>query len=99
MSEYKLKENADYFTEIMADVYSMKEYIFSFGLGVGFLLSLAYLYFLRIPGLMFLIIWGVVLSFLVVLLIGTILICPYLVDFEGGPSIIHITLLTSYKRT
>ena len=99
MSEYKLKENADYFTEIMADVYSMKEYIFIFGLGVGFLLSLAYLYFLRIPGLMFLIIWGVVLSFLVVLLIGTILICPYLVDFEGGPSIIHITLLKSYKWT
>jgi choline transporter-like protein 2/4/5 len=52
----------------------LKGYIFGFGLGVSVAVSFFYLYFLRIPGLLFTIIWSIVLSIEALLAVGTILL-------------------------
>ena len=66
--------SGEWFNQFLADLYTMQGYIFGFGLGVAVLVSFLYLYFLRIPGLMFLIIWGAVLSILFVLFASTLML-------------------------
>jgi hypothetical protein len=44
------------------DMYAKRGYIFGFGLGISLFLSFFYLYFLRIPGVLSLIIWTIIIS-------------------------------------
>ena len=55
----------------MSDVWILRGYIFGFGLGVSVLVAFCYLMLLRIPGVLFTTIWGMVLSILVLLVVGT----------------------------
>ena len=49
-------------------------YIFGFGIGVAVLFSFLYLMLLRIPGLLTLVIWTIIISLFVLFLIGSILL-------------------------
>ena len=58
----------------LSDILNLKSIIFPLGLGMSTVLSFAYLYFLRIPGLLFFIIWSILLAIQVFLIVGSILL-------------------------
>eukprot|EP01034_Spumella_vulgaris_P029478 gene29478-36540_t len=60
-----------WFSSFLGDVLQMDGYIFGFGLGVSTGIAFLYLYFLRIPGLLFTLIWSIILSVFVLLLVGS----------------------------
>lgn len=57
---------ANWFTNFLGDMYVLRSYVFGFGLGVSAGFAFIYLYVLRIPGLLFGIIWGAVISIFLV---------------------------------
>jgi len=65
---------SEWFNDFLADVLTLQAYIFGFGLGFSTFVAFMYLYFLRIPGLLFFIIWGAILGILLFLGIGSILL-------------------------
>jgi len=64
----------EWFNNFLADVFTLQGYIFGFGLGFSTFVAFMYLYFLRIPGLLTVIIWGAILGILIFLLVGSILL-------------------------
>ena len=60
-----------WFTRFLADVITLRGFIFGFGIGIATFLSFIYLYILRIPFLMFTIVWGGILSLGVLLFVGS----------------------------
>jgi hypothetical protein len=74
-TQYKAANSGKgWFNNFLSDVLTLQGYIFGFGIGFSTGVAFLYLYFLRIPGLLFFIIWAAVLSILVVMLIGSILV-------------------------
>jgi choline transporter-like protein 2/4/5 len=70
-----IKEQSSSWTQgFFADLFQMRGYIFGFGIGVALLFAFGYLYFLRIPGILFVIIWTLLLSVLVILIVGSLLL-------------------------
>lgn len=63
-----------WFNTFIADIYNQLGLIFGFGIGVATALSFIFLYGLRIPGLLTIVIWFLILSVLVVTLIGSFLL-------------------------
>jgi hypothetical protein len=49
-------------SDFFSDMYHLRGYIFGFGIGIALFLSFFYLYFLRIPGILSLMIWTIILS-------------------------------------
>jgi len=70
------------FTRFFADLYALRGYIFGFGIGVTLFFAFLYLYFLRIPGVLFVMIWTLLLSILVLLFVGTVLLWDLSVQWE-----------------
>lgn len=66
--------NSDWLDKFLADVKSLAPYIGGFGIGGAALLAFLYLYLLRIPGLLTIVIWGVILGIFVCLLVGAFLL-------------------------
>lgn len=71
---------SDFFT----DMYKVRGYIFGFGIGIALFLSFFYLYFLRIPGVLSLMVWTVILSIFFVLIIGSILLYSLSVKWDNS---------------
>lgn len=67
-------DNKQWFNNFLSDVLTLQGYIFGFGIGFSTGVAFLYLYFLRIPGLLFFFIWSAILSIQVLLLIGSILL-------------------------
>ncbi|RYH28559.1 CTL/SLC44 family protein [archaeon] len=65
------EKGQSWFSQTLADIIILAPYIGGFGLGVATLLSFGYLYLLRIPGLLFIMLWSVVLGIFLCLLIGS----------------------------
>jgi hypothetical protein len=61
-------------TDFLGDVYGFSGYIFGFGIGVATVVAFIYLYFLRIPGLLTIIIWTMILSIAVFLIAGAFML-------------------------
>lgn len=53
--------------DVFADLLTAKGHIGGFGLGVSVLIGVAYLMFLRIPGVLFILIWGLLFGVLAIL--------------------------------
>ena len=66
--------SGDWVTTLLADVWNFRGYIFGYGLGIATVVAFVYLYLLRIPGILFLVIWSIILSIEVLLVIGGILL-------------------------
>jgi hypothetical protein len=49
-------------SDFFADMYHLRGYIFGFGIGIALFLSFFYLYFLRIPGVLSIMVWTIVLG-------------------------------------
>lgn len=63
-----------FITDFLGDVYGFSGYIFGFGIGVATLVAFLYLFFLRIPGVLTIIIWTIILSIAVFLLAGAFML-------------------------
>ena len=83
----------------LSDILTLRNLIFPVGIGMATLLSFGYLYFLRIPGLLFFLIWTIMGGILVLLLIGSILLLnlskKWALDGQAKYEIITIQI-TSY---
>lgn len=75
--------SGDWFTTLAADIWNFQGYIFGFGIGIAAVVALAYLILLRIPGVLFTTIWGLIISILVLLLIGAVLLFDLSVQWSG----------------
>lgn len=64
-------EGAGLVTKSIGDVVQLRAYIFGFGLGVSVLVAFLYLYVLRIPGLLFTVIWSIITAIFILLLVGS----------------------------
>ena len=58
-----------YLTTFFTTTWHLRGYIFGFGLGISFLIGFLYLYMLRIPGLLTVVIWSILIFLLVFLLV------------------------------
>lgn len=67
-------DNKEWFNNFLSDVLTLQGYIFGFGIGFSTGVAFLYLYFLRIPGLLFFFIWTAILSIQILLLVGSILL-------------------------
>ena len=68
------KGNASWFNDFLGDLYSLRAYIFGFGLAVALGVAFVYLILLRIPFLLFTVIWTTILGLLAILVVATILL-------------------------
>mmetsp|Transcript_20759 Transcript_20759/g.18917 ORF Transcript_20759/g.18917 Transcript_20759/m.18917 type:complete len:666 (+) Transcript_20759:237-2234(+) len=63
-----------WFNDFLSDVYKYSGIVFGFGLGVSTFVAFMYLYLLRIPGLLTVSIWTLLISFQILLLVGSFLL-------------------------
>ena len=68
--EYTGSTSERYLTSFFTAVWYLRGYIFGFGLGIAFALAIIYLYVLRIPGLLTLVVWTILLLLLAFLLVA-----------------------------
>jgi choline transporter-like protein 2/4/5 len=66
--------NASWFNDFLGDLYNLRAYIFGFGLAVALGCAFLYMHVLRIPFLLFTIIWSSILGLLAIVVVGTILL-------------------------
>lgn len=84
VAQYSSGKAQSWITGFFADLYSLRAYIFGFGIGVAVFLSFVYLYFLRIPGVLFTIIWTILIGVLLCLGIGAILLYNLSVKWDDN---------------
>jgi hypothetical protein len=71
-SSYSTANNGmSWFNTFVANVCYLRGYIFGFGIGIATVLSFLYLYVIRIPGLLFSVIWGMIISIMIFLFVGS----------------------------
>lgn len=80
-----VRQSGGWFSDFLADLWSLRGYVFGFGIGVAVFLAFVYLLVLRIPGFLFFTIWSIVLSVLVALLALSILLYVLAEDFSNDP--------------
>ncbi len=64
----------NWLSDFFGDLFEARSYIFGFGLGFSVLVAFIYLYLLRIPYLLFTIIWSIILSVQVMMIVGSFLL-------------------------
>lgn len=67
-------ENSGWFSNFLQDLLKLSGYIGGFGIGVATFISFAYLLLLRIPGILDILIWGIVVGIFVCLIVGSFLL-------------------------
>lgn len=65
------EKSASWFSDFLGDLWSLRGYIFGFGIGVTVGIAFLYLLILRIPGFLFFFIWGIIVGIFVFMLIGS----------------------------
>lgn len=71
---YVTSTGANWISKFLGDIYDLRAQIFSFGLAVTVVVSFFYLYLLRLPGFLFVVLWGVIIGIFVLLIIGSFLL-------------------------
>lgn len=72
MPEYEVSGgDSGWFKRFLQDLYILRGYIFGFGLGVSTFLAFMYLFVLRIPFLLWSVVWGAILSIGLLLFVGS----------------------------
>jgi hypothetical protein len=76
VTEYRTQANANsgWFVHFIGDMYNLLGYVFGFGLGVTVGVAYLYLLMLNIKGLLFILLWGVIVGVFVLMIIGSFLL-------------------------
>jgi len=74
LSAYDSDTSDDWFSQTLGDLYDNSAVVFGVGLGVANIVAFLYLYILRVPGVLFMAIWGILLTILLALLVGGFLL-------------------------
>lgn len=80
---YSTEYSQKWYQAFVSDVFEYQGYVFGFGIGVAALVALIYLYLLRIPGLLSIIIWSLILSIEVALWVGAWLLWSLAIEWDG----------------
>lgn len=83
-SEYTDPGDDNAFTRAFGDLMELRGYIFGFGIGLSLFFAFLYLFFLRIPGVLFLMIWSLLIAILVILFVGSVMMWQLSVTWEDG---------------
>lgn len=83
-TSYTDPDDDNVFTRFFADVFEQQEIIFGFGIGLTLFLAFLYLYFLRIPGVLFTMIWSILIGILVLLFVGSVMLWSLSTDWEDS---------------
>jgi choline transporter-like protein 2/4/5 len=65
------EKGTNWFNTFLADFLLLRGYIFGFGIGVTVLIAFGYLFFLRIPGLLFIVLWSMICGIFALLATGS----------------------------
>lgn len=76
------KDGSGWFNSFFGDLYRLQGIIFGFGIGIATAVAFGYTFFLRIPGTLFVMIWGIILSIQVVLIVGSFLLWSLSVSWK-----------------
>ena len=82
VSEYSAGDTPGWFTTFLQDLYDNRGIIFGIGIGVSVVISFAYLLLLRLPGFLFFVIWGILLSVLLLIFVGAYLLYDLSVRYK-----------------
>lgn len=83
-TSYTDPDDDNVFTRFFADVMELQEYIFGLGIGLTLFLAFLYLYFLRVPGVLFTMIWSLLIGILVVLFVGSVMLWSLSANWEDN---------------
>lgn len=83
---YSAGSTPGWFTTFLEDLYANAGIIFGVGIGVGIVISFVYLYVLRIPGFLNIVIWSVLLSIFFAVAIGGYLLYDMSVTWSNDGS-------------
>lgn len=72
-----------WFTTFLQDLYENSGIIFGIGIGVSVVISFGYLFLLRIPGTLFIIIWTLLISILLAIFVGAYLLYALSVEWAN----------------
>lgn len=67
-------QGSSWFSNFLGDMYSLLGYVFGFGLGITVAVAYLYLFVLQIKGLLFLLLWGIIIGIFVLMIIGSFLL-------------------------
>eukprot|EP00639_Heterosigma_akashiwo_P027300 CAMPEP_0194692160 /NCGR_PEP_ID=MMETSP0295-20121207/19546_1 /TAXON_ID=39354 /ORGANISM="Heterosigma akashiwo, Strain CCMP2393" /LENGTH=648 /DNA_ID=CAMNT_0039582349 /DNA_START=278 /DNA_END=2224 /DNA_ORIENTATION=- len=70
---YETDSDSSWFDNFTADLMTAKYVILGFGVGVAMVVGFIYLFFLRIPGVLFMLTWGIIGAITLVLLLAAVL--------------------------
>jgi hypothetical protein len=73
-SSYSVAFTGAWFKTFTSDMYNLRGILFGIGLGVSTAVAFGYLYVLRLPGLLYLVIWTIILAVQICLIIGSFLL-------------------------
>ena len=71
---YGSSSDDDWFTQVIADLYDNQGVVFGVGLGLSNVIAFLYIFILRIPGVLFMAIWGILMTIQFALLLGGLLL-------------------------
>lgn len=83
-TSYVDPDSGNVVTRFFADVMELQEYIFGLGIGLTLFLAFLYLYFLRIPGVLFTMIWTLLIGILVLLFVGSVMLWSLAAKWEDN---------------
>ena len=74
----------NWFSDMLADIYDNRAVVFGIGLGFSNIIAFFYLYILRIPGVLFVAIWGILGTIQTALLLGGFLLMTKATEWKDG---------------
>lgn len=83
----------EWYITFVASLYDLRGYVFGFGLGVSVAVSFLYLYLLRLPGLLFTVIWGAIAVIGLCLFVGSWLLWDLSNQWEDEPGRSHTEVI------
>ena len=75
-------DSQTWYNNFISDIWTLRGYVFGFGLGVSLGVAFLYLLFLRIPLVLFATVWSMILSIEALLIVSTILLWKLAKDWE-----------------
>lgn len=95
-SPYSVSSGEGWFNKFITDLLYLRGYIFGIGIGGAVLFSFVYLYLLRIPGMLFIVVWSIIFSIMASLVTGAWLLWGLANTWKGDGQHSQVEITTMY---